>query len=372
MLLYENVRGDRMKISDFIYRYPTDGWIYAYGICRVRVFVNFDERKVYAVLTALKENHGTSVTNMIEDIADMLIGARKIPVESILIEHEASGIWNRQDRFDLVSIDAEGRPSWEAISVKRVLQLCDCGEAEFDDYHRDGGIMEEIHDAINGIPRIGKLCYSEDPEITERRIEIELNQHSRSEIKRFLRTGPSERELAAYIKADMSLIAENYAITKDEYICFAELPIGEGRVDFAILTGRSRMNVFLIEIKGANKPLRRKNHYAAFRSDIMEGYDQLIQRAEWCSTHYEEVRRYMHRLREEVTEGNRPYRAFPGPSYRLEVDPEKDVNIIYVLIAGRTTDDRADSHKRHLAENTAGIDLRIETWDSWMNKLTRR
>jgi len=108
MLLYENVRGDRMKISDFIYRYPTDGWIYAYGICRVRVFVNFDERKVYAVLTALKENRGTSVTNMIEDIADMLIGARKIPVESILIEHEASGIWNRQDRFDLVSIDAEG------------------------------------------------------------------------------------------------------------------------------------------------------------------------------------------------------------------------------------------------------------------------
>ncbi len=361
-----------MKVSDFIYRYPTNGWLTKHGICRVRVFVNFADRTCYAVLTTLDENHGTSVTNMIEDIADMLIEAQKIPAEATLIEHETSGNWQSVDRFDLISLDADGRPSWQAMSKAKTLLLLDCGEAEFDDYHKDARVMAEIHDATDGIPPIEKYILSEEPWVTERRLEIELKGHSREAVHKFIGTNPSEAKLAAFIKEDMSLIAENYAVSEDEYICFAELPVGDGRVDFAVFSGRSRMNVFLIEIKGANKPLLKKNHYGSFRAAVQEGCDQLVRRAEWCGTHYEDFRRYVHRLREEVIAGNRPYHAFLGPRYRLEVDPHKDVNIIYVLIAGRTTDDRADSHKRHLTEKASGLDLRIETWNSWANKLTRK
>lgn len=68
-----------MKISDFIYRYKTDGLFCKAGICRVRIFVNMSENTVYAVLSELDENASASVTDAIESIVAQLVLSEKIP-----------------------------------------------------------------------------------------------------------------------------------------------------------------------------------------------------------------------------------------------------------------------------------------------------
>lgn len=360
-----------MKINDFIYRYKTNLLVDKAGICRVRTFVNYADEKIYALLTELEENPSTSVTNAIETIADALIRAKKIPAEAILIDHYPKTRFSMAEDFQIVSFAADGRPSWSPLSMKQVLLLLDCPVEEFADYQQDPRVKKEIFDAIKGIPRIQQFEYIEDPDVTERRLQIEANRHSFDAVRRMLASKPNEAKMSAFIKQDLSLMAENYAHPEEEYICFSEFPVGDGRVDFVVFTGRSRMSVYLIEIKGADKLLRRKNHYGAFKAAAQEGQEQLQQRAEWCQSNYEKFRKFTYKILAEVGRGNRPYHAFVGPRYRLNVDPNKDIHLFYVLIAGRTGDDIADSHKRHIVETSSKINLQTETWDSWLNKLTR-
>ena len=75
-------------------------------------------------------------------------------------------------------------------------------------------------------------------------------------MKELIDAGASERELDALIKKDLSLIAEIYSSPDDEYIVFSEFPLGEKRVDFAIFSSRSTMDVTFIEIKGADFNLK--------------------------------------------------------------------------------------------------------------------
>ena len=148
--------------------------------------------------------------------------------------------------------------------------------------------------------------------------------------------------------------------------------MGNGRADFVFFTGRSRMSVYIIEIKGANISLRKKNHYDSFRASVQEGKDQLEERAKYCRENYEKFRRFTHSVLDDVKNSGRPYSAFPGPKYQLQVDPNKDIHLAYVLIAGRTSEDLYDSQKRHTVENSSNFNIQIETWDSWLNKLTRK
>ncbi|USL16411.1 DUF4263 domain-containing protein [Bacillus thuringiensis] len=58
-----------------------------------------------------------------------------------------------------------------------------------------------------------------------------------------------------------------------------------------------------------------------------------------------------------------------GPQGGLQVDPNKDINIYIVLIAGRTVDDLSESKKRQDYENNTKPPLKVETWDTWIRKL---
>lgn len=358
-----------MKINDFIFRYRTGSFVCAGGICRVRTFLN-SQNDIYTVLTELDENPSTSVTNAMELIVAQLHTQQKIPFQAKIIEHYPSGFFS--ETFDLVTFSSDGAPLWKPISPTAVFKILECTDNEFADYKSDPRVQKEIQDALLGTPKIQRLHFIEDPAITERRLEIESKMHSLNTVKDFLSSYPSESELSAFLKQDMSLLAEPYAIP-EEYICFAEFPVGDGRVDFALFTGRSRMSVYLIEIKGAVSPLRKKNHYGDFRADVQQGRAQLIERKTWCERHYEEFRVFVHRvLQSVVKEDTRPYHAFLGPRYRLEVDPNKDIHLHYVLIAGRTSDDLRDSQKRHQEDIAMGFSIQTETWDSWANKLTRQ
>lgn len=359
----------QLKINDFIFRFRGNGVISNAGICRVRTFLNA-ACEVYVVLSELNENPSTSVTNAVELLVSELIHQQKIPAQAKILEHYPKCTWFAE-RFDLVTFDQHNQPSWRSVSFAFVKKALECSDAEFDDYQKDKRVQKEIQNALNGIPKIEKFEYVEPFEITERRLAILQDQHSIEDVKKLLDTYPSERELSTFIKQDMSLLAECYACPSEEYIGFAEFPVGNGRVDFALFTGRSRMNVYLIELKGAQDNLCRQNHYHEFRSSIQEGRGQLIQRAMWCNQNYEKFRLFVHQVLKEVKNGRRPYHAFLGPKYRLEVDPNKDVRICYVLIGGRTGNDLSDSQKRHAEDLAVHPDMQTETWDSWVNKLTR-
>lgn len=359
-----------MKINDFIFRFKSNGFINNAGICRVRIFTN-SASEVYTVLSELDENPSTSVTNAVELLVAQLISQQKIPANAKIIEHYPRSI-GFADSFDFVSFDQSGRPSWSSVSFTSVLKKLECPAEEFDDYKKDQRVQREIKDALYGIPKIEKFEYTEPFEITERRLEIMRNQHSAEDIRNFLNTYPPEHKLSEFLKQDMSLLAECYAYPSEEYVCFAEFPVGEGRADFALFTGRSRMSVYIIEIKGAGDSLCRHNHYHEFRSSIQEGRGQLIQRAAWCNQNYEKFRLFTHNVLKEVKNGRKPYRAFTGPKYNLQVDPDKDIKLHYVLIAGRTGDELFDSHKRHNEDSAMHFDIQTETWDSWLNKLTRK
>lgn len=335
----------------------------------MRIFLNTC-KTIDVVLTELDENPSASVTNSIELLVDQLLQQEKIPDGARILEHYPAGLLSREE-FSIVNFDGEGRPSWSRISLSSALKQLGCSEGEFGDYKQDARVRKEIQDALHGIPKIERFQYTEPVEITERRLEITRNQHSKTELKKLLAKHPSERELSDFLKEDLSLLAECYAVPDEEYVCFAEFPVGEGRVDFAVFTGRSRMSVYLIEIKGARDKLCRKNHYHEFRSSVQEGRGQLLERAAWCSRNYEKFRVFTHTVLKEVKKGNRPYGAFPGPVFKLEVDPNKDIELHYILIASRTGEDLPDSQKRHMEDSALAINIRTETWDSWLYKLRR-
>lgn len=312
-----------MKINDFIFRFDSNGIISRYGICRVRIFVN-SQAEVYVLLTELDENPSSSVTNSIESICQQLLAGKKIPEKARIIEHypRHSAF---SETFDLVTFDAYFHPDWKPIGPGGVLKILECGPEEFEDYRKDPRVLSEIRDAIDGIPKLSQFRYTEDPRISERRLEIFSNQYTKQQVQDFISSGPAEQEISAFLKKDLSLIAECYASPSEEYVCFSEYPIGPGRVDFLLLTGRSRMSVYLIEIKGARDTLCRKNHYRDFRSSIQEGRSQLLQRADWIESHYDAFRRTVHETLKEVKQGRTPFGAFPGPKYKLSVDPNKDI-----------------------------------------------
>lgn len=273
--------------------------------------------------------------------------------------------------FDLVTLQGGGQPVWKSLHPKTVEAWLECGPEEFSP-REDRRLHTEIRQALEGLPPIHTFQYTEPPEVSQRRLEIAACRHSRAAFRALLDTRPTEQTLAAFLKEDLSLLAERYASPPDEYLCFSEFPVGDtGRADFAVFTGRSRMSVYLIECKGGKDALRRVNHYGAFRASVQEGRDQLIRRASWAETHYDAFCRFVHQVRQAVESGQRPYHAFPGPRYRLQVDPEKDVNIHLVFIGGRTTRDLEDSRARHREDLACRFPLTTETWDNWLNKLTR-
>lgn len=360
-----------MKLTDFIFTFGREyNTLSKTAICRVRLFTN-KQGEIYAVISELDENPSVSVTNAIETIHSQLVKEKKIPPESKIIEHYPKSYLGFPESFDLVEYTSAGAPQWKSIAYSHILELLECTKDEFNDYREDQRVKKEIYEALNGTPKIKRFEYIEPPEITERRLEIDKGKISKQAVKEMLDQYPSEREMSAFLKRDMSLLSECYANPEDEYICFSEFPIGNGRVDFALFTGRSRMTVYLIEIKGAQNDLCRKNHYKAFRVDVQEGRGQLIQRAAWIESNYKECCNFVHDVLKSVKENGRPYNSFVGPRYNLLVDPNKDVIFKYVLIAGRTGDDLHDSHKRHIEDHAMNRAFQTETWDSWYGKLVR-
>ncbi|WP_090122154.1 Shedu anti-phage system protein SduA domain-containing protein [Kosakonia arachidis] len=213
-----------------------------------------------------------------------------------------------------------------------------------------------------------KKSYVEDSSIITKRLLIKERSILKTEIANFIETNPTEREIAEFLKKDLSFFASFYANPKEEYIVLPELQIANGFVDYVILSGRSRMDVTFIEIKGANFNLMNQSGYGNLSQKTNEAIQQVRERISVIYRDYKKYRKYFHEVREQVETGTGFSNALIGPRGKLSVDPDKDINIRSVVIAGLSNNDLEESKQRHNVEFTSSPPIRLESWNSLINK----
>ena len=176
-----------------------------------------------------------------------------------------------------------------------------------------------------------------------------------------------ERVLQSELKRDLSILGRAcaHSAIKDEYIAFSEFPVANGKVDFVVFTDRSRMDVILIEVKGANFNFLNANGTVA--ADINYAAQQIRERFYQIQSNYELFRREMHNIRKSAESGNQKYNSIRGSNSCLHVDPNKDIDIRGIVIGGRTNNDIDESRARHQLEMSTPRVI-FESWDSWLRK----
>lgn len=181
----------------------------------------------------------------------------------------------------------------------------------------------------------------------------------------------NENKLQEIIKADLSILGEIYKEAEGEYICFSEFVIpglgGKyGKVDFVVFTGRSRMNVYLIEVKGADFDLT--NTRDLFNPKFLEGIDQVVSRSGYVGRRYDTFREDLHLIKHDVESGVKRFNSLIGSNGGLRADPRKDIVVHYVVIGGRRVDDVRDSKKINQWESLIGnSNVKLFSWDSWIH-----
>lgn len=352
-----------MKVSDFIYRFKSFRMLED-GLCRVRLFVN-TQNEMICVLTDINI---MSNAPYLDTVCDTVI--HSLYDDGYLLECK---IHILHDDFDnsMAIIDKYGNLE-QHLSRKQIETLTECDENEFVKKSMDilsiRRLIEKKRYEIN--PFINNQ-YLKTPEYVKREIEIQENAISKKGLKELIDASASERELGALIKKDLSLIAEMYSSTHDEYIVFSEFPIGKRRADFVIFSGRSTMNVTFIEIKGADFNLKKRGHYDNFNAKIEEANSQVRNHRKYIYNDYESFRKELHRVRKRAESGENIYNAFLAPKRKLQVDPDKNVNIRFVIVAGRTPENDIEESDLRYQFGRDNRDVELFSWDSWIRKLRR-
>lgn len=189
-----------------------------------------------------------------------------------------------------------------------------------------------------------------------------------SQIHELVQQGANERVLQTALKSDLSLLGRAlvHPAIPDEYIAFSEYPIGEGKADFVVLTDRSRMDVIIVEIKGADFAFVTEKGVVS--SVINFATQQVRERRHYIRSNYDGFRRKVHLDRMAIESGEVRYNSVLGANGFLHVDPNKDIDVRGVVIGGRTKKDLEESRLRHQMEvEYSGV--RFESWDSWLRKL---
>ncbi len=325
-----------MKLTDMIFSFQSASYIQFKGLCRVRTFIN-SIGNVFCLITDIGTmNPSASVTNSIERICKQVIAVGLVPPETKFVEHYESDFTGYNGTsLDLVSFDHDGFPNWKKIALTKAAEMFECDVEEFKDQTLENNrLMSEIQKLRYEMDTKMDFPYLDEPQVISRRYEIEANKIGKKQLSELVKNGATEQELSRLLKQDLSFFGEVYGHPNEEYICFSEFPLDDGFVDFVVFTGRSRMDIYLIEIKGANFNLVNNDHYEKFSNKVEEAASQIRNRLQKIYAHYENYRVDCHRIREKVESGNAVYNSFTGPMGKLVVDPNKHVNIRTVIIGG--------------------------------------
>lgn len=360
-----------MKINDLIFRYTFPNNWPKDGICRVRTFVN-SQFQVYVLITDLDvKNTSASITNSIEIICESLKTRLIVPDNSIFIEHYEPSLINNHT-FDIVTIKKGNETNWKSIEFQEAKTLLECDEEELNNLSlRNKLLLDEIDRATTQIdPHLDLPSQLESDYIT-RGLEIRKNMISKSSLIELVNKNAKEIDFLKLLKKDLSVFAEIYASPFDNYICFAEFPLNGGYVDFVLFTGTSRMDVFLIEIKGAEFNILNKGSYEKFNAKIDRAIVQITDRLGYIHRNNLEFRDNVHMIRERVISGESLFNSFIGPDKTTRVDKNKDINIHNIIIGGLTIDDIKESYKRQNFEHTFTLPIKLESWETFIRKLRR-
>lgn len=359
-----------MKLSDQIIQFP--GWTsHQQNLCRVRTFIGAS-KSVVALITDLSDIHpGQSITNSIELVHATLIQRGIVLPGTGLIEHYERAAWSAST-FHLVRFTESGSPSWESLSLQQVLETLQCTSDELRTKTLSiPRLAEEVDRMSSAINPFAKSPWLESAAVINRRSDIEVGLVSKKEIQALVNGGATEREIQSLLKQDLSLFGELYASPKEHYIGFSEFPLAEGFVDFTIFTSTSRMEIVLIEIKGADFFLVNDDAYGEFAQSINRAAGQIRRRVGDIYRDLPAFQRHAHKIRAAAEAGDKIHGAFLGPKCPLEVDPEKDIIIRTIVVGGRTRNDQIESRKRHDFEHGVSPPIKIESWDTWLRKLSR-
>lgn len=365
------IERDIMKINDFIFEFDANQKYQ--GLCRVRCFVN-SKLELYAVITDLGEkNPAASITNAIEQIYEKLTTEGYINKKYRVIEHYEDTTFGfglkKYGMFHFINIGG----IWESCEVKELFNLLEVGKDEFlKKTWKNRKLIEIIENKRMHMNALFDYPDCEDPKVVSRRLKIEETKIKKAELEQLIQKGAAEREFLNLLKKDLSVFGEIYASPAEEYICFSEFPIGDGgRVDFAVFSSRSRMEITLVEVKGADFNLVVNNGgYEVLAKKMEVGIAQIKQRSGYVHRNYEAFRKQMHSIRIQVENGKQMYNSLLGPKGKVLVDPNKDVNIRYVVIGGRTNEDLKESWTRQNYQSN-NPPFFIETWDTFLRRVVR-
>ena len=366
-----------MKISDFIFDFKGSIKNEKSGFCRVRIFSVED--KIIVILTELDNNDGQSVTNCIEYIVRALYQKGFVlDPSAMFIEHYERYKNNSYTPFDFDIVTFEDNitfPKWKRITLQKVIDII--GKDYIDDLTinslENKVIFEKTQELIYQHQNYFNTKYHKDPDYTRRFLDIEKNKKQKSDLKSLIENGAKEREtLLPFLRSDLSLFGEMYSQIDDEYIVIPEFPLGNGFIDFVIFTGRSRMDVIFVEVKGANFNLINSRGYKDFHSDIHKAAKQIRDRINSSVYHdYDEFRKKCHSIREDIENNKFLSHHLLSPKGKLLVDPNKDICLRTVIIGGRSQNDYEESLERHKYERDHAIPIELDSWDSWLNRVRR-
>ena len=361
-----------MKVSDFVYEHEKPGYLDLNLICRVRNYVT-SRGEIFTVLTDLGDkNPNSSVTNLVEQIRLSLIDKGHIAETSRIIENYDRDPYSLSS-FDLVTFSTDNTPSWQKTNIELICNMLECSSEEFSTPSLE---IQRIYDEAERL-RHGMNPHVDEPwpesfELINRREDIQSKHLAPGSLQAAIDKKASETEIRELLIQDLSILGQFYSHPTEEYICFAEFPIGDGFVDFVVFSGRSRMDVTLIEIKGANYNLINGNSYQDFSAKTNQAVQQVRRRLGYITRNSREFWQFVHKVREDVESGVSRYKSFVGPKTELLVDPQKDINLHTVVIGGKSKDDINESRLRHEYERGNSPSIRIESWDSWIKKSDRK
>lgn len=178
-------------------------------------------------------------------------------------------------------------------------------------------------------------------------------------------SGAGERDIQAHIKTNLYLLGDacTPSTIKGEYIAFSQFQILDGKPDFVVFTSRSRMEIVVIEIKGAD--FNFLNVDGNINVNIHEAAQQVRDRFGHIDDNYELFRRKFYDIRRRVEVGEQIFSSLLGPAGHLEVDPEKQIWLKGIVIGGRSVDDHKESRIRHQLERNSPH-ISYDTWDGWL------
>ncbi len=359
-----------MKISDIIFEYKIGNYTKNKNICRVRIFIN--EKKSFCLVTDLYDkNINSCVTYTIKIIREELFEHGYIPNDTVIIEHNPSNIFF-SDSFEIVSFDEENNPDWKRISLDFLINLLDTTKEELlDKTLENKRLFDEIEKIRTQSNPFINNPFSESVEVINRRNAIQSKAIQKSQIQALIGADSIEQEIQRLLKKDLSVFGDFYSQPNEEYIVFSEFPVLDGSVDFVVFSGRSRMDVTLIEVKGADFNIINSTGYKRFSAKTNEAIEQIRNRLGLIYRNYNDFRKIFLGIKNKVEAGEKIYNSMIGPKGKLQIDDNKDINIHAVVIAGRGKADYDESRKRQDLEYNTKPPIRLESWDSFINKMPR-